>query len=194
MSYLALDISSTCTGYSRFSKDGKLIEKGRISPDKDIDVMFRLHYIVSKVKELFHNVDELIIEGIYLGRNPTAFEKLAKIAGAVIYSWIEQKYQLPIVYNASQARKLVGVKGTSQKAEIQLWVLSQYDFAPKEQIEEWSTIMDSLKAEFKAKEITRNQFKYRANKLSDIIDAETNIGEDVADSILLGRAYKEASK
>ena len=46
----------------------------------------------------------------------------------------------------------------------------------------------------KKKKLTRGQFKYRLNKLSDIIDAECNIGEDVADAILLGIAHSNKLK
>lgn len=193
--YLCLDLSSTCTGWSKFSSDGKLLKYGRITPDDKIDPLFRLHYVVNQVKELYTGVDDLVIEGIFLGRfgskqNVTIFEYLAKLAGAIIYTWIVEKYKLPIIYKAVEARPLVGLKGNCQKAEVQIWVVKEYGYADQDDIDEWEGIMESLYGEKIAKEITTNQFKYRAGKLSDMIDEATGIGEDIADSIILGRAYK----
>lgn len=197
--YLCLDLSSTCTGWSKFSKDGKLIEFGRITPDKKIDPLFKLHYVVNEVKQQFSNVDELIIEGIFLGRfsgksNVTTFEFLAKLAGAIIYQWIVEKYKLPTIYKATHARKLAGIKGTCQKAEVQIWVVKEYGYADSEDIEAWEGIIEALNGAIKTQEITRGQFKYRAGKLSNIIDIETGIGEDIADSIILGRAFKNDNR
>ncbi len=192
--YLCLDLSSTCTGYSKFAADGKLLKYDRITPDENLEPLFKLHYVVNHVKELYKDVDDLVIEGIFLGRfagksNVTTFEYLAKLAGAVIYTWVAEKYKLPTIYKATESRKLAGIKGTCQKAEVQLWVVSQYGFADAQDIEEWQSMIDSLSGEYLAKEITLNQFKYRAGKLSGIIDQETGIGEDIADSIVLGRAF-----
>ena len=192
--FLCLDLSSKCTGYSKFSTDGKLLKYDRIIPDENVDPLFKLHYVVTQVKSLYQDVDHLVIEGIFLGRfagksNVTTFEYLAKLAGAVIYTWVVEKYTLPIIYKAVESRKLAGIKGTCQKAEVQLWVVSQYGFADSQTIEEWQTIMDSLTGEYVSKEITLNQFKYRAGRLSEIIDQATGIGEDIADSIVLGRAF-----
>ena len=55
-------------------------------------------------------------------------------------------------------------------------------------------IMDTLNGEIISKEISSNQFKYRAGRLSQLIDDATGIGEDIADSIVLGRAYLNGGK
>ena len=191
---LCLDLSGKTTGWSKFSKDGKLLKYGRITPDPSIDSLFRLHYVVNEIQTLYGNVDELIIEGIFLGMNVKTFEYLAKIAGAIIYTWIVNKYKLPIIYKASEARKLAGVKGNSQKAEIQLWVINEYGFAKPKQIAEWQTVIDGLKEQYKTKALKKGQFKYRMGKLSILIDKETGIGEDLADSIVLGRSYANRPK
>jgi len=196
---LCLDLSSTCTGYSKFSGDGQLLKYDRIKPDGHLDPLFKLHYITTRVKDLYEDVDDLVIEGIFLGRfagkaNVTTFEYLAKLAGGVIYTWIALKNKLPVIYKAVEARKLAGIKGTSQKAEVQLWVIREFKFASDEQIEVWQAIMEALNGEYLAQEITLNQFKYRAGILSEIIDEATGIGEDIADSIVLGKAYINGGK
>lgn len=192
--YLTLDLSSTCTGWSKFSQDGRLLKFGRITPDEKPDPLFKLHYVVNKVRELFSDVDDLVIEGIFLGRfkgktNVTTFEYLAKLSGAVIYAWITEKYKLPRIYKASEARKLAGLKGTCQKAEIQIWVIRQYEFSNAQNIHEWEEIVNKLNGEYQTKKISNSQFKYRVSKLSRIIDEATGIGEDIADSIVLGKAF-----
>lgn len=197
--YLCLDLSSKCTGFSKFSSDGKLLKYDRITPDEKLDPLFKLHYVVNRIKELYTDVDDLVIEGIFLGHfagkaNVTTFEYLAKLAGAVIYTWITEKYKSPVIYKATESRKLAGIKGTSQKAEIQLWVIREYGFASAQEIEEWQAIMDTLNGEIISKEISTNQFKYRAGRLSQLIDEATGIGEDIADSIVLGRAYLNGGK
>jgi Holliday junction resolvasome RuvABC endonuclease subunit len=193
--YLCLDLSSSCTGWAKFSRDGKLLKFGRIIPDEKLDPFFRLHYVVNKVRELFTDAEDLVIEGIFLGRfkgkaNVTTFEYLAKLSGAVIYAWISEKYKIPRIYKATEARKLAGLKGTCQKAEVQMWVIRQHRFSDDHKIGEWQKIMNDLNDKYLAKDISNSQFKYRAGKLSRTIGEATGIGEDIADSIVLGKAFK----
>jgi len=192
--YLTLDLSSKCTGYAKFSKDGKLIKKGRIIPTKDIHPYLKIHYVVEKVKTLFAGINELIIEGLYLGhfngkRNVTTLIYLARLSGAVIYAWIVHKYKIPHIYTASGARALIGINGRANKAEVQLEILKRYKFATPIKIKEYERGINELINKYKNKELTKGQFKYRMGKISNLIDKETEIGEDVADSIVLGLAY-----
>lgn len=196
---LCLDISGKCTGHSLFDDKGVLLHYGRITPDPKLDPYRRMTYVVNEVKKLLVSADTLVIEGIFLGRFKgcsavTVFEYLAKIAGAIIYVWLIENDNLPIIYKAVQARKLVGIKGTCQKAEVQIFILEKYKMCDQDKIDDWQLIIDGLYVEKLAKEITQGQFKYRADKLSKIIDKETGLGEDTADSILLGLAYNEDTK
>lgn len=196
---LCLDISGKCTGTSLFDNNGTLLNYGRITPDPKLDPYHRMTYVVEEVRKLIPSADILVIEGIFLGRfggmsAVTVFEYLAKIAGAIIYVWIIEKDNLPIIYKAVQARKLVGIKGTCQKAEVQLFILEKYKLHDQNEIDDWQLIIDGLYAEQSAKEITKGQFKYRMNKLSKEIDEITGMGEDTADSILLGLAHNEEIK
>jgi len=186
---LCCDLSSKCTGWSKFSEDGKLIQRGRIVPATDIDNYFKIHYVVEKLKELYKTVDEIVIEDIYVGINPKSVIYLARLSGAVAYSWLEYKYKPPVWYNASHARKLAGINGRCQKAEVQLFVLEKYKFCSKKDLKKYNSEVVKYYSMFKDKTITKGSFKYKMDKLSKLIDSETGIGEDVADSIILGIAY-----
>ena len=192
--YLCLDLSSKCTGYAKFSKDGKLIKKGRITPTKDIHPYLKIHFIVEQVKTLFAGNNELIIEGLYLGhfngkRNVTTLIYLARLSGAVIYAWIVHKYKIPHIYKASGARALIGINGRANKAEVQLEILKRYKFTSVIKIKQYEKDINELVDKYKNKELKKGQFKYRMGKISNLIDIETGIGEDISDSIVLGLAY-----
>lgn len=192
--YLTLDLSSKCTGYSFFTSDGKLTEKGRIEPDKKIENFFKIHYIIERIKPLFNRAEDLIIEDIYYGVNVKSLIYLARLSGAVIDAWVGYKFKEPILYTASQARALAGLNGHSHKAEIQVYVLEKYKFATKNKIKEYKEQIEDLKKQYKDKKIKKGSYKYKMNKLSNQIDKDTSIGEDIADSIILGLAYQEAIK
>ncbi len=196
---LTLDLSSKCTGWAKFSKDGKLMEKGQIKPDKNIDVYFKIHFVTEKVKELFSNADELVIEDIFLGTfagkfNVDTLKYLARLSGAILYAWIVSKYKVPKFYMASTARKLAGLNGHSQKAEIQIFVLENYTKIMKEQIKKYKRYVLKLQKQLETKVLTKEKYKYRMNKFSELIEEQTGIGEDQADAIVLGLAFLKEKK
>jgi len=194
MSFLTLDLSSANTGWAKFSESGALLEKGRITPDPKIDPYNKIHFVTIKVKELFKNVDELIIEDIFLGSfsgkfNVTTLKYLARLSGAILYEWIVQKYKIPHFYMAVSARPLAGCKGNHHKAEIQLYVCQKYKFALKKELKKIEEKILKLREDYKKKKIKKGKFKYQMNKISKDIDKLTGIGEDQGDAIILGLAY-----
>ena len=192
MSYLCLDLSLKCSGWAKFTKDGKLVKKGKISPDPKIDNCTKIHYIVNKID--FTGIDEVIIEDVYYGKNFKSVMLLARLSGAAIYAWVDNKYKVPIFYNASRARGLAGINGHSHKAEVQVFVLEKYKFATKPKIKKYQKLIDDLKEEYKDKKIKRGSFKYKMNKISELILKETGYGENICDAIILGLAYQEERK
>ena len=63
---LALDLSTACTGWALYNTDGALIDFGRIIPnDKDHNFL-KIKFIVEKLKVLFKDSHQLIVEGIFL--------------------------------------------------------------------------------------------------------------------------------
>jgi Holliday junction resolvasome RuvABC endonuclease subunit len=179
-----LDLSLSSTGFSKFSSDGKLLEKGKIVPEESLDNCFKIQFITNKIQGLYHNVDECVIEDIFLGKNFFGVKELARLSGAVIYSWVTAKYKIPKFYMASSARRLLGIKPASSKAELQVWVLKQYKFAKLDMITQYE---DEIERIYKLK--TKGKRKYQFDKLSDRIEKETEMGNDLCDSIILGNAY-----
>ncbi len=186
---LALDLSLKCTGYSIFSSDKRLLDKGRIKPAKDLPNGIKIHKITKEVKNHFENVEDLIVEDIYFGCNVKTLVWLARLSGAVLTEWVDYKYKTPIFYPANTARKLVGLKGNAHKSEVQCWVLDKYNFEKKETISGYKSKITKICNRKKNKELTKGQAKYRLNKLSKNINEQTGIGEDLADSIVIGLAY-----
>jgi len=205
---LALDLSLKSSGYAKFTNDGKLVEKNTIVPAKEINNALKIHYITSKIELLFEGIEDIIVEDLYYGLNFAGIKDLARLSGAVLYAWMSRKYKEPIFYMASHARKLVGVRGSAHKTEIQLFVLEKYKFSSKSKTKTYKEKYDNLIEEFpivtRRKGITKEEKKqskknkgklnYRLNKLSNKIWKETGIGEDIADAIILGLAYHEDNK
>ena len=188
---LTLDLSLKCSGYAKFNKTGRLMKKGRIIPSKDLDNCMKIHFIVTKIKELFPNVEALIIEDVYYGKNFMAIKWLARLSGAVLSEWVDFSYKSPKFYMASTARKLAGINARSQKAEIQIFILEKYKFAPKKVITKYQQKIADLKLLLNNYDIKKGVYKYRMGKLSNVIFEETEFGENICDALVLGLAYQE---
>lgn len=214
---LSLDLSSKSTGWAKFTKDGKLDSYGKIIPDSKIDPYFKVHFVAEKVRELFANSDELVIEDIFLGGfngkfNVDTLKYLARLSGAILYTWIVTKYKVPTFMMAVSARPLVGLKGNSHKAQVQLFVVKKYGNQKKEDIIDFEKklnlitgqcIITDLKEKAKdykegSKKETeilkqvksaKGKQKSELGKLSELIEEKTGFGEDVSDAIVLNLAY-----
>ena len=204
MSLLTLDLSLKSTGYALFDKEGNLLDNNKVCPPKDYTNPQKILFIITKLKEYYNQVSNLVIEDVYLGitgvRNLVS---LSRLAGGVIYSWKVEHKPDAIFIGATHARPLVGLKGNCQKSEVQVFVLKKYKFvSPKliyhyeveiERLNEEKILIKQERAttdeEKKIKKKKLAKVKYQFNKLSKQIEKETGYGEDVCDSILLGNAY-----
>ena len=203
---LALDLSCHRTGWAEMNNDGKLIQYGQITPNDKIHNFLKIKYVVNDLVPHMMDADAIVIEGIFLNTfagnksNVTVFELLARLSGAVINKWLELKTIIPILYNASAARTLVGVKSSSQKADVQLWVIRKFNLlenlphACEIDLTNYDHLIEAAYGELKAEEIKRPAFKARMEKISKMIEEETFVGEDLADAILLGQAYLNDSR
>jgi len=189
--YICLDLSFKSTGYSTFSADGKLITKGKIVPAKDIDKSLKIHYIVGKIKSMFKNAEHIVIEDVYVGKNPESVLWLARLSGGVISAWVDYKYTKPTLYKATTARALAGARGNAHKAEIQVFVLEKYKYINAAKLNVYKNAIKGIKELYKEGQYSRGKYKYRLEKLSKQIEEETGVGEDLADSIILGIAYSK---
>ena len=187
----------------------------------------KIYYIVGKVKSMFKDIDQVIIEDVFVGVNPASVIWLSRLSGGVIFSWVDYKYIKPKLYKATSARALAGVKGNSHKAEIQLFVIQKYKFACTALIKKYEKEIIKVKGIHDTTELAKQRRqlktcikntkmvidrkplkkelasiesevkkmnarrKYHLSKVSIRIENETGIGEDLADSILLGIAYSK---
>lgn len=188
---LSLDLSSKCTGWAIFNQHKNLVKQGRIIPDKNIDNAFKIHYIVEEVKKLFTNIDEVIIEDLFYNKfySFDTVKYLARLSGAILDSWVAYKFKSAIFFTASHARKLIGINGMAQKAEIQLFMLNNYNNISKKEYEEYNLIITQLNMDLKQKILTRNQYRNRMDKISIELEEKYKLGEDEADALVLGLAY-----
>lgn len=186
---LALDLSLACVGWSKFSSDGKLVDRGRIIPAKELDNCFKICYIAEQIKNLYVGIEELVVEDVFVGINVRSTIWLTRLAGAIIRDWVAFKYKSVNFINASHARAVMGINAQSHKAEIQVWVLNNYQIIPKDKIEKYEKITTKLKEQFKKEDLTKGKYKYQMSLISDKIDKDTGVGEDTADSIIVGLAY-----
>lgn len=205
---LALDLSTACTGWSKYTPAGELLQFGRIIPDDKSHRFEKIKYIVNELTPLMLEAKSLVVEGIFLNtfakgaQNVTGFELLARLSGAVINSYLQNHAILPVLYKATEARKLVGVKSSCQKAEVQVWAIRKFRLGmdvpscslnlkatTEEDLDNWEALIDAEYASLNAKEMVRETFKKHMSAISKTIEEETGIGEDIADAILLGLAY-----
>jgi hypothetical protein len=204
MILLALDLSSTRSGWAKFLDNGDLLAHGQITPDKDTHIFLKIQYTVAQLVPLMMDADELVVEGIFLNtyksgkHGVTGFELLARVSGAVINKWLELKTKVPVLYKAVEARKLVGVSGSSQKAEIQLWSIRKFNLLANStlhpDLEDYDALIDAEHARLNAGEFKHVTFKVHMGHVSEIIEEGTGIGEDCADACLLGLAYLNDSR
>lgn len=184
---LCLDLSSTCTGTTLINPIDNSYKIGRINFPPKLSTLKKIHYLVGELKKHYEGVKELVIEDTYQGINPKITKLLDRIGGAVIVSWIDYSGDEPYLYSAVTARKLAGIDGRLSKAEIQLWVLERY--FPKIDIKPFIIDKDKLRKDYVKGKITKNQWTYRLDKLSDEIAEATGINNDMSDSVILAVAH-----
>lgn len=199
MFLLSLDLSTVGSGWSTFNQNGELVEYGVIKPSDKLHNFEKIKYIVNELKPRMKDAEHLVIEDIFLStfagftHNVTGFAILAKLSGAVVNKWLAHHSELPTLYKATEARRLVGIKGTCQKAEVQLWViknvLMSYSTPINCDINDFDSLIDAESAQLLHKEISRETFKKHMNHISKMIEEETKLDENMADSILLGKAW-----
>lgn len=84
MKTLALDASSTCTGWSVF-EDGKYIASGFINLKKDKNSEHRLYEMAKEITDLisYFKPHKIILEDTYSSPNISTLKTLANLAGAI---------------------------------------------------------------------------------------------------------------
>lgn len=199
---IGLDLSTKCSGYSIFDENKNLIKYGQFKPKTTFTTLEKIHYIMWEFFNMFEKftleeeMDSIIIEDIFLntfckGKNQVlGFANLARLSGSIMTAiWIITGCEphLITLRGANVARPMVGLKGNCQKAEVQTWVLQNFTDI---ETDEYEGLIEAIKIKKHLKEIDQKTYKKRMLEVSKIIQNDTDIGEDIADAILLG--YGEA--
>lgn len=196
-----IDASTKCTGLAKFDSNKKLIEYVKIKPKTTWSTLEKIIFVSQEVAKKIEediDIDKIIIEDIYLGHFRGAnqvkgFATLARLSGAVISAIIQvtknDVEDIIILRNAVSARPLVGLKGTCQKAEVQVWVLRNFT---EHDTSEYDALIEAVQAKKQVKDIAHKEYKKRMLEISKMIEKETDFGEDISDAILL--AYGELNK
>ncbi len=116
---LCLDLSLTSTGWSILC-DGKLRKYGAIKPRTGIDTYLRLVYIVDVISFIFdtNDIDIVVIEDVFKGKNAKTFKLLCELRGGVIYTSYNKVHRNIFTYNATHARACFSLKGKEDVVEF----------------------------------------------------------------------------
>ena len=210
MKVLALDVSTTTTGFAVIDSKLKLIEYGQFTiKDRTLsDTMYALG-ITNKVLKLAlkYKLSNSIIEDVYCGKNVKSLKTWCRVHGALGVAWYNKYKNEPKFIMAMTARRLVGIKGNAKKIEIQIAMSEQYNLTTKQCCKQYSDKFKALvktkvteyariekeikkKTEKKAAKSKANgKFNYQVNKLSIQFEEKTTVSEHQADSMVLGIAY-----
>lgn len=195
---LALDVSTTTTGYVIMDEKLNLLKYGQFNiADRsltDIQYTTVITKEVFKLVKEFKNTD-LIIEDVFVGFNVANFKTWCRVHGGVGMSWAVNHNE-PHFMMAKEARPRVGLSGNATKIEIQLEVAKKYKLIKNSTYIAYNSQFQDLLEKRRAKEYTKNQFDYRIKKISKAFEDETGISEHIADANVLARAFfqKEEKK
>lgn len=130
MRILALDQSTTTTGYAIFNGD-KLISYGKIKKNILVDTYEeRLYYMLRDISNLIkeNNIDFVVYENIQQQRNVETHKKLSGLFYGI--SLICQSLKIPYQYYlALEWRKIIGLKArnrTEAKKKSKEMILEKY--------------------------------------------------------------------
>lgn len=128
---LALDLSSTNTGYCVGHLFNRVVAYGSIKPATREHVGALFQSIIDQVVEVYkqYNCSFIVVEELNYFRNANTTRLLAGLRGAVVYA-IWQMYQLEIIFvSPPEIKKWVGLSGNADKIAVQKLVV-QLGFKP----------------------------------------------------------------
>ena len=209
MKVLALDVSTSTTGFAVIDDKLKLLEYGQFSiKDRTLsDTMYTVE-ITDKALALTekYKVNAIIIEDIFCV-DPKVFRRWARVHGGMAITWYKKTKKEPTFMMAVSARPKTNISGKASKIEVQLEISKRYNLADKAVINKYLKSFNSLveekekkcqtiekeikdkKKQAEEKKKINGKFKYAVSKLSAEFEKNGGISEHVADSIVLGIAY-----
>ena len=172
---LALDISTSCTGWAIFNDEGQYITSGFIKLDKIKDFYEKCKKVQDQLFKLvlFHSVTHVAIEenlqafrpGLSSAKTLMTLARFNGIISWMCYSDIKCKV---LTYNVNSARKAVGLKIDRKSTK-----------STKEQIFEW--VSGQIKIDWPTKVLKSGPNKGKTRYCNEVYD--------MADAYIVGRAH-----
>jgi len=191
MKTLALDISTTTTGYAILNERGALLKSGQFHmKDRGLSDTRYAHAITEKVVKLIktQNIGNLSIEDVYYGKNIKNVKTWCRVHGAVANYWYKLTEKEPIYMMASSARSRNGLHSQCKKIEVQLAMSHEFGLVDPKIYYSYCGKLGKLLQQKENKSMSKNKFDYQMNKISKAFEDETGISEHIADAILLGKS------
>ena len=115
MKSLAIDASSTCTGWSVF-EDGKYVSSGFIDLKKDKNADHRIFEMAKRIGEFIEHYqpDKIILEDTMMSSNVSTLKMLANLAGAIKFYCYLHNFELETLY-PSEWRKFLHIQEKGAK-------------------------------------------------------------------------------
>lgn len=114
MNVLALDASTTSTGYCVGDENGNIIKYDLIRKN-DKDILTRISSMISSIDNICknHNIRKIVIEDCQFQRNQESFKNLAILQGQIREYCRANSISLAGCYKPSSWRKKVGIQLTN---------------------------------------------------------------------------------
>lgn len=118
MNYLGIDPSTVSTGYAIINSQGKLLDRGVISPPKDLTDNEKMAYLYENLANIIahHSVKTIGCEDQFNGPNVMTLIKIARTASVAMLLAAQNQIDLHMFYPASW-RLLFHGNGKAKKVD-----------------------------------------------------------------------------
>ena len=133
MLILGIDPSLSSTGFAYVDSDTKkILLKGKLNPSKKLTNDEKIQYIIVSLELLIpEEIDYIILEDGFIGKNKKGSLSLAELRGALIAYYKYNEYHV-IHKQPKEIRSKFGLPGNAKKEEVANKVLSLYPELLKE--------------------------------------------------------------
>lgn len=141
---LSLDISSTCTGWSFITKRKNSLKYGKIEPPKGENIAEKLTYFRQELIRLIekYNPTHIVMEDVFLSRNPKVVMILAKFGGIAQQAVYEYAELSPHIVSNTTPKSFFKAKKKENLFSIILDLLNMDENEYK--FKDWNDITDSI--------------------------------------------------
>lgn len=139
---LSLDISSTCTGWSFVTNRKNSLKYGKIEMSKNEELAEKLTYFKKELTKIIkrYKPTEIVMEDVFLSRNPKVVMILAKFGGVAQQTINELTDQVPFVVSNTTPKSFFKAKKKENLYKIVIDLINIED----SNFKDWNDITDSI--------------------------------------------------